>query len=574
MKSLVAWITVLILISFAVGEIALGAVPQLVSYQGRLTNAVGQPIDSLAEITFYLYGDSLGVDQLWTETHSKVQITDGLFTVLLGSINTTFSSYFEGKSCWLGMRLGSGSVSSPLTRIASVAYAFKAQKSDTAAVALNASSGPWVVNGSNIYYTTGNVGVGTAAPAYRLDVTGDAQVLGGVRVGNKDLDGSLRIYRDGATNPFVYAFAGTYGGNLVIQEPGGSDIIKLMEDATGTGGYLSVNRNTTTAGFIVDGNYGSGGSSTYEPRVDIIGSLRSARFHMDQSGDTSVQLPSQAISSAEILNGTILNTDIDADANISASKIYGTAATLSADQTFEGDNIFSAKVGIGTTDPGNHKLSVDGTSSGYSGSALYARTEHASGVAANCYANSTYPTVVAYQKGTGDIFRGYAVDDADVSTTVARIKADGRVVCPVLELTGGSDVAEPFEMTESGELPAGALVVIDENNPGSLRLADSPYDARVAGVVSGAGGVNPGITLSQKGVNGAGQNVAISGRVYCLADASYGPIKPGDLLTTSATKGHAMVASNRDKAYGTVIGKAMSALESGTGLVLILVSLQ
>jgi hypothetical protein len=143
-----------------------------------------------------------------------------------------------------------------------------------------------------------------------------------------------------------------------------------------------------------------------------------------------------------------------------------------------------------------------------------------------------------------------------------------------MELTGGSDVAEPFEMTESGELMAGALVVIDEKNPGRLRLADSPYDTRVAGVVSGAGGVNPGITLSQKGVNEGGQNVAISGRVYCLADASYGPIKPGDLLTTSANKGHAMVASDRDRAYGTVIGKAMTSLESGTGLVLILVSLQ
>ena len=68
--------------------------------------------------------------------------------------------------------------------------------------------------------------------------------------------------------------------------------------------------------------------------------------------------------------------------------------------------------------------------------------------------------------------------------------------------------------------------------------------------------------------------VALSGRVYCWADAAYGPIQPGDLLTTSDTAGHVMKATNYLKAQGAIIGKAMSALEAGQGLVLVLVSLQ
>ncbi|MGH7601154.1 MAG: hypothetical protein ACREOI_32760 [bacterium] len=59
--------------------------------------------------------------------------------------------------------------------------------------------------------------------------------------------------------------------------------------------------------------------------------------------------------------------------------------------------------------------------------------------------------------------------------------------------------------------------------------------------------------------------------MYALATAANGPIKPGDLLTTSDVPGHAMKATDHERAYGAVIGKAMSTLESGEGLVLVLI---
>ena len=68
--------------------------------------------------------------------------------------------------------------------------------------------------------------------------------------------------------------------------------------------------------------------------------------------------------------------------------------------------------------------------------------------------------------------------------------------------------------------------------------------------------------------------VALSGRVYCLADAANGPIGPGDLLTTSDNPGHSMKATDADRSHGTIIGKAMTPLAEGQGLILVLVNLQ
>jgi hypothetical protein len=81
--------------------------------------------------------------------------------------------------------------------------------------------------------------------------------------------------------------------------------------------------------------------------------------------------------------------------------------------------------------------------------------------------------------------------------------------------------------------------------------------------------------MGQDGTQANGANpVALTGRVYALADASNGPIQPGDLLTTSDIPGHAMKVDDYTKAQGAILGKAMSSLDKGKGLVLVLVTLQ
>jgi len=171
--------------------------------------------------------------------------------------------------------------------------------------------------------------------------------------------------------------------------------------------------------------------------------------------------------------------------------------------------------------------------------------------------------------GGDNSVRFYAEGQGDVMT----LNTNGQLFVKVLTITGGADLAEPFAMSER-DLPQGAVVIIDEDNPGHLKLSTRAYDTRVAGVISGAGGVQPGLSLRQNGVLEGDQPVALTGRVYVQADARYGAIKPGDLLTTSDTPGHAMKVTDHARAQGAILGKAMTGLESGQGLVLILVTLQ
>ena len=154
------------------------------------------------------------------------------------------------------------------------------------------------------------------------------------------------------------------------------------------------------------------------------------------------------------------------------------------------------------------------------------------------------------------------------------LAVNGTTTTKILTVTGGADIAEPFPVSEHETIMAGAVVVIDEHNPGQLKLCRKSYDTRVAGVASGAGGLNPGLTLQAEGRFAGGLKLALSGRVYTLATAAYGPIKPGDLLTTSDVAGHAMKARDKDLACGAIIGKALSPLDAGQGLILVLVNLQ
>jgi hypothetical protein len=149
------------------------------------------------------------------------------------------------------------------------------------------------------------------------------------------------------------------------------------------------------------------------------------------------------------------------------------------------------------------------------------------------------------------------------------------IACSSITINGGADLAEPFQIsTANEEMPSGSVVVIDADRPGQLKLSSQPYDTSVAGVLSGANGINPGIQMQQQALQKGGKNVALTGRVYVRADASNGAIHPGDLLTTSTTLGHAMKVTDHGRAQGAILGKAMTGLDEGKGMVLVLVTLQ
>jgi len=153
-----------------------------------------------------------------------------------------------------------------------------------------------------------------------------------------------------------------------------------------------------------------------------------------------------------------------------------------------------------------------------------------------------------------------------------------------VEVTGdvrllGADCAEEFDATYSSDketLEPGTVMVL--NNSGNLEQSQNAYDKKVAGIVSGAGSYKPAIVLDKKdndiNTNNKRVPIALMGKVYCKVDATSSPIEIGDLLTSSSLKGHAMKAEDPYKAFGAVIGKALSSIKEGVGMIPVLVALQ
>jgi hypothetical protein len=137
----------------------------------------------------------------------------------------------------------------------------------------------------------------------------------------------------------------------------------------------------------------------------------------------------------------------------------------------------------------------------------------------------------------------------------------------------GADCAEEFDIDADSEIEPGTVMVIRSQR--TLCHSTRAYDRCVAGIVTGAKNVRPGIVLGRRD-DRAGPRVAVAlnGTTYCRVDASNHPVGVGDLLTTSDRPGHAMGALDRDRSFGAVIGKALASLRSGVGLVPVLVALQ
>lgn len=129
-------------------------------------------------------------------------------------------------------------------------------------------------------------------------------------------------------------------------------------------------------------------------------------------------------------------------------------------------------------------------------------------------------------------------------------------------------------MPTSESLGDGTVVVLDPTHVNQVIRSTKPYDTTAAGVVSS----RPGIELGHGGASKA--LIATTGRVKVRVDATQSPIKIGDLLVTGNLAGTAMKSQPVDiggitlHRPGTVIGKALEPLESGTGEILVLLSLQ
>ena len=596
------------------------------TYQGHLTDG-GNSAHGLYNLEFLLYNVSSGGSAVAGPiTSSGIVVSNGLFTVVLDF----GTGVFNGTTYWLQIGVetnggGSFTLLSPRQELTPAPYSIYSENAGVATAANSVANG--IVSAQQLntlgapgtgqvlgYNGSGLVWTNPASASFAWNLSGNAgttpaaNFLGTTDNEPLDLDSSgergLQLqYVSRSAPPPIIAFT---SGMNVLGGFWGNTISNNVIGATIAGGGYSFYNILTSASYpnVVSGDFGSIGGGYgntagtyatipggYNNVATGAGSFAAGRNAQTANAGNFVWSDGSETPFA----GTGANAfDVLASGGVN---FFNGSAGVNVDE-LNGNNgsiNYGLRFGVGSGEGIGSKRSSGGNQYGLD---FYTSFNNRMSILNNGFVGIN--TTAASQQlevngefimvdGLGGV-RCYLGDDGfgnDVQigsltpgvTAVACYNATDNaymhLYCSSITIEGGADLAEPFEMTgPAEEIPQGAVVVIDGENPGRLKLSDRPYDARVAGVVSGANGINPGIQMQQQGLLEGGKNVALSGRVYVLADASGGAIHPGDMLTTSSTPGHAMKVSDHARASGAILGKAMTELSEGKGMVLVLVTLQ
>jgi hypothetical protein len=139
----------------------------------------------------------------------------------------------------------------------------------------------------------------------------------------------------------------------------------------------------------------------------------------------------------------------------------------------------------------------------------------------------------------------------------------------------GGDYAESVDaMGGQTDYAPGDLLVIDPKAPGRFLKSTKPYSTLVAGIYSTKPGTIGRRETAYAKTDTTAVPMAMMGIVPTRVSAENGAIETGDLLVTSSTVGYAMKGTDHNRLTGAVVGKALGSLDSGKGVIEVLVSLQ
>ncbi|MCC6350346.1 MAG: hypothetical protein IT347_12235 [Candidatus Eisenbacteria bacterium] len=233
------------------------------SYQGQLSRS-GVPVQGNVALRFSLWdaagsGDPpTGGNQVGTvQTLTSVPVSGGIFSVVLNAGNEFGSQAFNGEARWLQVEVCADTTCSAVTVLG------PRQAITGAPYAL----GPWQMNGTNLGYLGGNVGIGTATPGRPLHIRANqpAMVLedsaaplqqsGFISFQNATTETGWMGYGSAGSPDMTFANARP-GGDMVFWDNGE----KMRVD---TGGNVGIGTSAPTSKLEVRGDIRMGASGQW-----------------------------------------------------------------------------------------------------------------------------------------------------------------------------------------------------------------------------------------------------------------------------------------------------------------------
>ncbi len=385
MKHALLVATVVIMVSGA----ASAEIPQVLGYQGRITDNSGVPVaDGTYAMRFRIYDDETAGALLWDSNDDSVVVAGGAFSVMLGeSPQPTLSLAFD-EDYWLLVTFD-GEDQLPRKRLGSVGYAYMASGIVPGTEMVDSRGNP-IFKGTNL---------GTGA-----GLRGDSEQGDGVRGESSATDGKGVYGISTATTGQTYggsfeSSSSTYGRGVfawakgttgqavgvygVSSSPSGYAVLGEADATTGTN-YGVYGKTNSSSGYGVFGevaatigtNYGvcgkvssTSGSGVFGRSTATTGTVYGGRFESSSSAygrgvfgwakATSGQtMGVYGLSSSPSGYGIFGEADATTGTNYA---VYGeTDSPDGYGGYFDGRGYFSGNVGVGTTSPGA-KLDVRGS---------------------------------------------------------------------------------------------------------------------------------------------------------------------------------------------------------------------
>ena len=292
---------------------------RILSFQGRLTDSLGNPITTATNVQFKLYNVSTGGTPLYTAGPCSITPDqDGIFSTLIGSdcgSEIPNSVFTENPNVYLGVTVGADSEMTPRQPIANVGYAINAETLQGFPPGTSTSNIPFI---------------------------------------NQDGDLLISVATPGIRSTFASAdFTLSSAKTTIIQSAGSGDVIL---QATGSGAlkFRTGGSTDTFNRIIVDntGNVGIG-SSTPSEKLEVKGNIRLTDAWSNVYGES---LKIWGSSNSNL----ILQPSDSTTGNVGIGTITPSyKLTVSGGDIYGSNNLYVAgNVGIGTTAPGA-KLEVE-----------------------------------------------------------------------------------------------------------------------------------------------------------------------------------------------------------------------